>query len=306
MCRSYSLDRGFFLLALWRSRQALSCFPRRDGRQSALSLTLHWLDRPTPISRTAALLAAFFSPHSLSPAPPPFCRTHTSPLIAQCDPRAWEREREREEEERRIHAFSTNGAFTPHHPFHDDGAGGIGTLSLLFFLTSSTSQTAHPASSAKARQANLHLHLHSRTPSIHPRLRPPIMSSEEGFRLRTKDDPIGSISIPKLIRSSVRHGEFQFMFLVPHFVLPAYGIYRLAHSQGIYPAHLEPLAEVVLAVVQGVAVGGLITFGWLRFSAAGRRLQGRIEAGAATPGEAKAQKKMQLGFALCAYVLFAT
>ncbi|PWN25074.1 hypothetical protein BDZ90DRAFT_234292 [Jaminaea rosea] len=132
------------------------------------------------------------------------------------------------------------------------------------------------------------------------------MSSEEGFRLRTKDDPIGSISIPKLIRSSVRHGEFQFMFLVPHFVLPAYGIYRLAHSQGIYPAHLEPLAEVVLAVVQGVAVGGLITFGWLRFSAAGRRLQGRIEAGAATPGEAKAQKKMQLGFALCAYVLFAT
>lgn len=130
--------------------------------------------------------------------------------------------------------------------------------------------------------------------------------SDATFRLRTKDDPVGRISIPKLLRASIRYGEFHFMFLVPHFVLPVYGIYRLAHSKGIYPAHLEPIAEVILALVQGVAVGGLITFGWLRFSSAGRRLQGRIEAGAATPGETKAQKKMQLGFAICAYILFAT
>lgn len=134
------------------------------------------------------------------------------------------------------------------------------------------------------------------------------MSSEEKaqFRLRTKDDPTGSISVPKMLRSSVRHGEFQFMFLLPHFVLPVYGAYRVAYSTGLYPVHLEPVAALILALVQGACIGGAFTFGYLRFSKPGRRLQGRIQAGVATPGEAKAQKKIQLGFALCCYALFAT
>lgn len=134
------------------------------------------------------------------------------------------------------------------------------------------------------------------------------MASEDraGFRLRTKDDPVGSLSVPKLIRASVRHGEFQFMWLLPHFVLPVYGAYRIAYSTGLYPVHLEPLAAFALAIVQGACIGGIFTFGYLRFSKVGRRLQGRIDAGTTMPGEAKAQKKIQLSFALCAYILFAT
>lgn len=85
-----------------------------------------------------------------------------------------------------------------------------------------------------------------------------------------------------------------------------YGIYRVAYSTGVYPAHLEPIADVVLAVVQGGAVGGLMTFCWLRYSRHGRSLQGRISAGTSTPGEEKALKKIQLGIAICCYILFAT
>ncbi|CAO1622750.1 unnamed protein product [Parajaminaea phylloscopi] len=134
------------------------------------------------------------------------------------------------------------------------------------------------------------------------------MASEDkaSFRLRNKDDPTGSLSPAKFLRASLRHGEFQLMWLLPHFVLPVYGVYRLVYSAGMYPAQLEPLAALILAIVQGACIGGIFTFGFLRFSKPGRRLQGRIDAGAATPGETKAQRKIQLGFALCGYTLFVT
>lgn len=125
------------------------------------------------------------------------------------------------------------------------------------------------------------------------------------FRLRTKDDPQGAISIPKMLRASIRYGEFHFMWLIPHFIIPVYGFYRLLSQWGIWPSHLAPVGELILALVQGASLGGVFVFGFLRWSQPGRALKARRDAGAASPGEERAQKKIQLGFALSAYILFA-
>ena len=126
------------------------------------------------------------------------------------------------------------------------------------------------------------------------------------FRLRSKDDPLGAISVPKMLRSTVRHGEVHASLLVPHIIIPLYGFYRLFCSLGYWPHHLAPLGELLLAILQGASLGGALVFGYLRFGKAGRTLKARRDAGAATPGEENAQKKLQLSFSLSCYILLGT
>ncbi|CAO1620539.1 unnamed protein product [Sympodiomycopsis kandeliae] len=133
------------------------------------------------------------------------------------------------------------------------------------------------------------------------------MSGEaQPFRLRNKDDPKGAISIPKMLRASIRYGEFHFMWLVPHFIIPIYGGYRLLSQWGLWPSQFASLGELLLALVQGASIGGCFVFGFLRWSQPGRALKGRRDAGVASPGEERAIKKIQLGFAVSAYILFAS
>lgn len=132
------------------------------------------------------------------------------------------------------------------------------------------------------------------------------MPEKEQFRMRTKDDPLGVFNLLKLVRATVRHGEFHSLFLLPHFVIPVYGIYRLMSQMGYWPGEeWNQLGELLLALTQGLAMGGAIVLGYMRWSTSGRALMGRRQAGIASPGEERAQKKIQLGFAISVYVLWA-
>lgn len=121
-------------------------------------------------------------------------------------------------------------------------------------------------------------------------------------------DTKGSFRLWPFLRDSILFGPFQFGALVPHIVLPFYLAYRVLKGMGYYTDHVAYIVDaIVIPLLQGFAIGGMITTGYMRFfSDTGRTIAKKRSEDAATSEEDTSQHRVEVALYAFVYLLFAT
>ena len=121
-------------------------------------------------------------------------------------------------------------------------------------------------------------------------------------------DTKGTFRLWPFLRDSILKGPFQFGGLVPHFVLPFYLAYRALKGAGLYTEEVSYIVDaIVIPLLQGLAIGGIITTGYLRFGTEQGRLIGRKRSeDSATSEENLSQHRIEVALYAYIYLLFAT
>lgn len=121
-------------------------------------------------------------------------------------------------------------------------------------------------------------------------------------------DTLGKFRLWPFLRDSILYGPFQFAALVPHVVLPFYIAYRILKGMGLYTEHVAYIVDaIVIPLLQGFAIGGAITTGYMRFgSEAGRNIAKKRSEDAATTEEDTSQHRIEVALYAFVYLLFAT
>ncbi|UZJ55040.1 hypothetical protein CBS101457_004360 [Exobasidium rhododendri] len=121
-------------------------------------------------------------------------------------------------------------------------------------------------------------------------------------------DILGSFSVYNFFRESINHGPLHFMTLVPHVLIPIYGVYRLLKQSGYWTSNVDYLVDALLIpLLQGLSLGGILGTTTLRYlSPTGRRIASKRAESSATDGEDKSQHRLELALWSFIYLGFAT
>ncbi|EST06286.1 hypothetical protein PSEUBRA_004171 [Kalmanozyma brasiliensis GHG001] len=110
----------------------------------------------------------------------------------------------------------------------------------------------------------------------------------------------------RAVYKTVRDGGFGSALLIPHIVLPIYGIYVISHRSSYWSPEYEKGLAFAIALIQGVSFGTAIALSLVRYSPAGKAIKGRRIEKTATREEASKQYRLEVTLRLAAYLFLGT
>lgn len=105
---------------------------------------------------------------------------------------------------------------------------------------------------------------------------------------------------------TIRHGHLGTALLLPHVLLPIYGIYVFAHRSGYWTAEFERGLAFAIALIQGLSFGSVIALSIVRFSSSGKAIKGRRIEKTATEEEDYKQYRIEFFLRVATYIFLAT
>ncbi|PWZ03114.1 hypothetical protein BCV70DRAFT_214584 [Testicularia cyperi] len=112
----------------------------------------------------------------------------------------------------------------------------------------------------------------------------------------------------KLGRSAfetIRRGGVGALLLVPHLLLPIYGIYVVINRFEFWNNKLEDYVGVLVALIEGLSFGAIVGLAMLRYGTAGKAIKGRRIEKTATDEEDLKQARVEVALRSAVYVFFA-
>ncbi|SPO43502.1 uncharacterized protein PSANT_01187 [Moesziomyces antarcticus] len=108
------------------------------------------------------------------------------------------------------------------------------------------------------------------------------------------------------IYNTIRTGGLGSGLLVPHVLLPIYGIYVVTHRSGYWTPEFERGLTFAIALLQGVSFGSAIALAIVRYSASGKAIKGRRIEKTATDSEESSQHRIEVALRASIYLFAAT
>ncbi|ETS61038.1 hypothetical protein PaG_04976 [Moesziomyces aphidis] len=108
------------------------------------------------------------------------------------------------------------------------------------------------------------------------------------------------------IYNTIRTGGLGSGLLVPHVLLPIYGIYVVTHRSGYWTPEFERGLTFAIALLQGVSFGSAIALSIVRYSASGKAIKGRRIEKTATDSEESSQHRIEVALRASIYLFVAT
>lgn len=108
------------------------------------------------------------------------------------------------------------------------------------------------------------------------------------------------------IYKTIRNGGIGAGLLVPHVLLPIYGVYLVLHRSGYWTPELERGLALAIAVIQGVSFGSTIALAVVRYSASGKAIKGRRIEKTATDSEETSQHRIEVALCVSIYLFAGT
>lgn len=104
------------------------------------------------------------------------------------------------------------------------------------------------------------------------------------------------------IYNTIKTGGLGSGLLVPHILIPIYGIYVILHRTGHWTPEFERGLALAIALIQGVSFGSAIALSIIRYSASGKAIKGRrIEKTAADEEDSK-QHRIEVALRVSIYL----
>jgi hypothetical protein len=121
-------------------------------------------------------------------------------------------------------------------------------------------------------------------------------------------DIMGKFSLTKFLHDTISNGSFHFLWIIPHVVIPIYGVYRVLKQSGYWTPTVEYTVDALFVpLLQGLAVGGVVSTGFMRYiSPSGRRVAHKRADSAATDAEDTSQHRLEIALWSFIYLGFAT
>ncbi|SNX82499.1 uncharacterized protein MEPE_01205 [Melanopsichium pennsylvanicum] len=108
------------------------------------------------------------------------------------------------------------------------------------------------------------------------------------------------------IYNTIRHGGFGSLLLVPHVLLPIYGVYVVFHRSAYWTPEFERGLTLLISLIQGVSFGSAIALSIVRYSSTGKAIKGRRIEKSATDSEESSQHRIEVALRASVYIFSAT
>lgn len=128
------------------------------------------------------------------------------------------------------------------------------------------------------------------------------------FRLHPEPDAHKDV-VFRLGRSAyqtIKAGGFGCLLLVPHLLLPVYGIYVLLNRYIKWVSLAEDYVGIAVALTEGLSFGAVIGLAILRYGTTGKIVKGRRIEKTATEGETKKQERIEVALRAAVYIFTAS
>lgn len=121
-------------------------------------------------------------------------------------------------------------------------------------------------------------------------------------------DTQGHFRPTQFLIETVTNGPFHFLWILPHVIIPIYGVYRILKQNGYWTSQVDYAIDTILIpLLQGSSVGGVLGTSFLRYgTASGRRISNKRADDAATHSESKDQYRIELALWVFIYIGFST
>jgi hypothetical protein len=121
-------------------------------------------------------------------------------------------------------------------------------------------------------------------------------------------EPTGAFILGKFLVDTITKAPLHFMALVPHILIPVYGVYRVMKSSGYWTPQVDYAVETLFVpLLQGLSAGGFLGAAFLRWgTSTGRKVAHKRQEDAATDIEETAQHRLDLILYAFMYLGFAT
>ncbi|KAI3487463.1 hypothetical protein L1887_48567 [Cichorium endivia] len=193
-----------------------------------------------------------------------------------------------------------NSARHAHHPSHPPSSSRsfIPATPATFRSDSPTLPKALDFTAASARCP------HKNAPRV--KQRTSVMSGK--FRLHPEPgtERHAPFRLGSAIYNTIRTGGLGSGLLVPHVLLPIYGIYVVTHRSGYWTPEFERGLTFAIALLQGVSFGSAIALSIVRYSASGKAIKGRRIEKTATDSEESSQHRIEVALRASIYLFVAT
>ena len=110
----------------------------------------------------------------------------------------------------------------------------------------------------------------------------------------------------KAIYHTIRNGGLGSALLIPHVLMPIYGVYVVLHRSSFWTPDFERHLALAIALIQGLSFGSVIALAIVRYSASGKAIKGRRIENTATPEEEKKQHRIEVALRATLYLFLAT
>lgn len=115
-----------------------------------------------------------------------------------------------------------------------------------------------------------------------------------------------SFHLGRAIYHTIRNGGLGSALLIPHVLMPIYGIYVVLHRSSIWTAEFERGLAFSIALIQGITFGSVIALSIVRYSASGKAIKGRRIEKTATDEEESKQHRIEVALRITLYLFLAT
>lgn len=118
----------------------------------------------------------------------------------------------------------------------------------------------------------------------------------------------GAFILGHFLVETITRAPLHFMALVPHVLIPIYGVYRVMKSSGYWTPQVDYAVEtIIVPLLQGLSLGGFLGAAILRWgTSTGRKIAHKRQEDAATDAEAKSQHRLDMILYSFMYLGFAT
>ncbi|KIS71207.1 uncharacterized protein UMAG_01114 [Mycosarcoma maydis] len=106
--------------------------------------------------------------------------------------------------------------------------------------------------------------------------------------------------------STIRNGGIGSGLLLPHVLMPIYGVYVVLHRSGYWTAEFERGLATLISLIQGISFGSVIALSIVRYSASGKAIKGRRIKNTATDEEDSKQHRIEMALRFSIYIFVAT
>ncbi|EPQ30229.1 uncharacterized protein PFL1_02345 [Pseudozyma flocculosa PF-1] len=114
-----------------------------------------------------------------------------------------------------------------------------------------------------------------------------------------------TFSLARSAYSTVLAGGKGSALLIPHILLPIYGVYWTANRFDLFPTSFVRALALFIALTEGLAAGAIVGLGFMRYGAAGKAIKGRRNEKTATDEEIQKQQRVEVALRAALYILIA-
>lgn len=105
---------------------------------------------------------------------------------------------------------------------------------------------------------------------------------------------------------TIKNGGFGCWLLIPHLLLPIYGIYLLLNRYVRWISASEDYIGTLVALIEGLSFGAAVGLAILRYGTTGKIIKGRRIEKTATDDESKKQERIEVALRAAVYIFTAS